>query len=39
MISYVSEEVNGEVTYTGYVSFAGDDTIRLGMTAAVSTVE
>lgn len=39
MISYVGEDVNGEVTYTGYVTFESDDQIRLGMTAAVSTVE
>lgn len=39
MISYLSVEENGEITYKGYVAFESSEDIRLGMTAAVTTAE
>ena len=41
-ISYVSDSAEGsqssEVTYSGYVAFTADETVRLGMTVTVSTI-
>jgi len=34
-VSYVSEETDGEVAYSGYIAFAADDTVRLGMNVSV----
>lgn len=34
-VSYVSEEGDGEVTYSGYIAFTADDSVRLGMNVSV----
>ena len=34
-VSYVSEETDGEVAYSGYISFTPDETVRLGMNVSV----
>lgn len=35
-VSYVSEETDGEVAYSGYISFTPDETVRLGMNVSVA---
>ena len=35
-VSYVSEEKDGEVAYSGYISFTPDETVRLGMNVSVA---
>ena len=34
-VSYVSEETDGEVAYSGYIAFTADESVRLGMNVSV----